>query len=180
MWLANALTLARIPLAGVFWLTYGDRAWSFAIIAAAAVTDALDGTLARRARARTPSASTAGEWLDPLADKVFVVCVLAAAATHGTTTWPVVALVCARELLLLPLILAYRITRPCPAHVFQADRLGKITTIVQLGAVVAIVADLAIAPVLVVAACGLGLAAAAHYVARGLTRGTTTISRSPR
>ena len=32
----------------------------------------LDGTFARRARVRDPEASTAGEWLDPLADKIFV------------------------------------------------------------------------------------------------------------
>jgi len=85
MWLANALTLSRIPLAGLFWLTYGDRAWSFAILAVAAITDALDGTFARRARARTPCASTAGEWLDPLADKIFVIVVLAAAVCHGAS-----------------------------------------------------------------------------------------------
>jgi phosphatidylglycerophosphate synthase len=181
MWLANALTLARIPLAALFWLTYGDRRWSLAIIVAAGLTDAVDGTVARRARSRNPDASSAGEWLDPLADKVFVLCVLAAAVVHGTTTWPLVLLVCARELVLIPLIVAYRMTRPRPAHVYQADRLGKATTIVQLGAVTAIVADLTVAPVLAVVACGLGLAAAAHYIARGLMRGMpATVRISPR
>jgi len=160
--------LSRIPLAGLFWLTYGDRAWSFAILAVAAITDALDGTFARRARARTPCASTAGEWLDPLADKIFVIVVLAAAVAHDATTWSLVALVCARELVLVPLAIAYRFARPHTPHAFQADRLGKATTILQLASIIAIVGALPIAPALAIAAGGLGVAAAAHYVARSL------------
>src|SRR5688572_21691773 len=38
MWLAHALTLSRIPLAAVFWLTYGDRRWSIALVMLAALT----------------------------------------------------------------------------------------------------------------------------------------------
>lgn len=168
MWLANALTLVRIPLAGLFWLTYGDRAWSFVILALAAASDALDGTFARRARARTPCASTAGEWLDPLADKIFVLVVLGAAVAHDATTWSLVAFVCARELVLVPLAIVYRLARPRLPHAFQADRLGKTTTVLQLATVAAIVGELPIAPALAITAGGLGLAAAAHYVARSL------------
>lgn len=168
MWLANALTLARIPLAGLFWLTYGDRAWSFAILGVAALTDALDGLCARRARARTPGASTAGEWLDPAADKIFVVAVLAAAIAYGSTTWNVVVMICAREAVLIPLAIAYRMTRPRLPHAFQADRLGKATTIAQLAAVVSIVAGWPVTPALAVLSAGLGLAAVAHYAARSL------------
>ena len=170
MWLANALTLARIPLAGLFWLTYGHLAWSLAIIGVAALTDALDGTVARWERRRGRSGSTAGEWLDPLADKVFVFGVLAATAVRGTTPWALVALVCARELLLVPLAIAYRLTRPRAAHAFQANRLGKAATIAQLAAVLAIVFGLRAAPLLAVVAAVLGLAAVTHYVVRGIAR----------
>jgi cardiolipin synthase len=170
MWLANALTLARIPLAGAFWATYGDRTWSLAILGLAGVSDALDGTLARRARARRPSASTAGEWLDPLADKIFVVAVLGAAAHHGTTAWSTVAMVCTRELVLVPLALAHRMFGRRVPHAYQADRLGKATTIAQLAAAAAIVTRLPIASALAIVAGGLGLTAAAHYVARSLHR----------
>ena len=180
MWLANALTLVRIPLAGLFWLAYGHLAWSLAIVGVAALTDALDGTVARWARGRPEgppeggrrgrSGSTAGEWLDPLADKVFVFGVLAATAVRGTTAWALVALVCARELLLVPLAIAYRLTRPRAPHAFQADRLGKAATIAQLAAVLAIVFGLRAAPLLAVVAAVLGLAAVAHYVVRGIAR----------
>lgn len=178
MWLANALTLARIPLAGLFWLTYGDLAWSLAIVGVAALTDALDGTVARWGRARGAT-STAGEWLDPLADKVFVFGVLAATAVRGTTPWAVVALVCARELVVVPLAIAYRLTRPRAPHAFQADRLGKAATIAQLAAVLAIVLGLRAAPALAVLAAGLGLAAAVHYIARS-AKSSTIQQRGPK
>jgi phosphatidylglycerophosphate synthase len=191
MWLANGLTLARIPLAFGFWVTYGHLGWSLVIVGVAALTDSLDGYFARRARARsgrvqdvrgaidTPQRSALlrgpakpdlaiGEWLDPLADKVFVGIALGAAVIHGAP-WQLALLVITREVVLVPLAAAYRIaltSRPPVAHAFQADALGKATTILQLAAVVAIVAQLSIAAPLALAAAGLGLIAAAHYVAR--------------
>ncbi len=172
MWLANGLTLARIPLALGFWVTYGELGWSLAIVAVAALTDALDGHFARRARARSGRVQdvrgSVGEWLDPLADKGFVGVALAAAIAHGAP-WQLAVLVIARELVLLPLAAVYRVAlaaRPRVAHAFQADAIGKATTIAQLAAVVAIVARLTIAVPLALAAAGLGLVAAGRYVAR--------------
>ena len=171
MWLANGLTLARIPLAGVFWLTYGHVAWSMAVIALAAVTDALDGRIARRARARIgPCASHAGEWLDPVADKVFVFVVLATLVAHAAAPWSVAVLILARELVIVPLGIIYRVVlvaKPPVEHAFQADLLGKATTIAQLFAVLAIVAHAQLLGLsLAIAAGVLGLAAAGHYVIR--------------
>jgi phosphatidylglycerophosphate synthase len=170
MWLANALTLARIPLAGVFWLTYGRVEWSIAVIALAALTDALDGRIARRARARIgPRASRAGEWLDPVADKVFVFVVLATIVSHGAAPWTLAMLVLARELVIVPLGIAYRVAlvaRPHVEHAFQADALGKVTTALQMFAVAAIAANSSLAFPLAGGACIVGLAAAAHYVVR--------------
>ena len=168
MWLANALTLSRIPLACLVWLTYSDREWTLALVAVAALTDALDGTIARRARARGQH-GTAGEWLDPAADKIFVVVVLAAAVAYGDASLGLVALVCARELVLLPLAAVYRLHGPRRPHAFQADALGKATTIAQLAAVVSLVMRQPFAPALAVLAGGLGVAAAAHYVGRSVT-----------
>ena len=177
MWLANLLTLARIPLAALFWVAYGHVAWSLAIVGVAALTDAFDGRLARRARARSGRAhqASAGEWLDPLADKIFVIVALAAAVAHGAPA-EIAAAVVAREIVLVPLAIVYRallVARPRVAHAFQADALGKVTTIVQLAAVVAIVGELPGAAPLAFAAAGLGLLAAAHYIARA----TTTMAR---
>lgn len=170
MWLANAITMARVPLTGLFWHTYGDRRWSLGILGVAALTDAVDGAVARRARARSGSTSTVGEWLDPAADKVFVFGALAAAVAHGDTSWGDVALVCAREALVLPLAAAYRLTSGRPPHAFQADRLGKVATAAQLAAVVGIVARLRGARVLAAAAGVLGVAAVVHYVVRARAR----------
>src|SRR4051812_9684951 len=104
MWLANALTLSRIPLAVVFWMTYGDPRLSIALVGLAALTDAADGTVARWAQRRRGGAprSTAGEWLDPLADKIFVIGVLGAIQVHDPAPWGLIALIAARELVLIP------------------------------------------------------------------------------
>jgi len=170
MWLANTLTVARIPLAAVFWATYGRVEWSILVIVLAAATDALDGRIARRARARSPNAGHAGEWLDPVADKVFVFVVLGSIVAHGDAPWALAVLVLARELVIVPLGIAYRfmlVSRPPVEHAFQADALGKATTIVQLAAVLALVTRApVVGPVLAVAAAVLGLAAAVHYVVR--------------
>jgi cardiolipin synthase len=170
MWLANTLTISRIPLAILFWVTYGDVYWSLAIVALAALTDALDGTIARWARARG-SSSTAGEWLDPLADKFFVLVVLASIAIQQHTPWPIIIAIGARELLIIPIGIAYRLvlsTRPPVEHAFKADALGKATTIAQLFALTAVIGDLPWAPAIAIVTGVLGVTAAAHYVVRGL------------
>jgi phosphatidylglycerophosphate synthase len=168
MWLANALTLSRIPLAAAFCITYGRVGWSLAIIGAAAATDALDGTFARRAHARGKH-GTAGEWLDPLADKIFVVAALVTVVVRSPAEWPLVLVTCARELALGPLVVGYRVgrsARPVVPHVFRADVLGKATTIGQIATVVALVAYLPVAMPLALLTGVLGLATVAHYVVR--------------
>jgi phosphatidylglycerophosphate synthase len=73
----NALSAARLALAAaVPWLGPGGRV---AAVAAAAVTDVLDGYLARRWG--TPSAL--GRLLDPLADKAFVLVLLGTLLAEG-------------------------------------------------------------------------------------------------
>lgn len=167
MWLANALSLSRIPLAGAFWVTYGDRAWSLALVVLAALTDAADGTVARWARRRTGDRSTTGEWLDPLADKVFVIFVLGAIQAHDPAPWGLVALIAARELVLIPLAAVYRVAvHGRRAHAFKAEPIGKAATIAELGAVVALILRSPIAWPLALAAAGLGLAAVGSYVVR--------------
>ena len=78
MWtLPNLLSIFRIALVPllVYFLTYSDpasSAWAAAIFLLGAVTDYLDGYLARR----NQSVSDLGKLLDPIADKVFVVAAL--------------------------------------------------------------------------------------------------------
>lgn len=172
MWLANALTLSRIPLAVVFWLTYGtDWRLSLGLVAAAAVSDAADGTVARWALRRRHDAgatrSTVGEWLDPVADKVFVVLVLGAIQAHDPAPWGLIALIVARELVLIPLGGLYRLlVHGRGEHAFQAQAVGKAATIAELFAIAALIAYRpAVAP-LAVAAAVLGLLAVIQYIVR--------------
>src|SRR5438105_7555535 len=90
----NLLSLARVPLGAAFWLAFGPPGEppyiAFLIMALAAVTDVLDGYVARRQAARAAGGTGAdvgsgggsgggtGAWLDPICDKLFVGAVLAA------------------------------------------------------------------------------------------------------
>jgi len=67
---ANQLTLLRMLLIPVLALLvlYGHMGWALITFIVAAVTDALDGVLARRTGQKT----TLGAWLDPMADKLLV------------------------------------------------------------------------------------------------------------
>lgn len=181
MWLANALTLSRIPLAVLFWVTYGDPRWSFALVALAAVTDAADGNVARwamrrraaRAQATTPATtpptSTVGEWLDPAADKVFVIVVLGAIQVHDPAPWALIALIAARELVIIPLAAVYRVVMPGPMpHAFKAGVVGKAATVAELFAIAALVVHSPLAWAFAIAAATLGLVAIGTYIARSL------------
>jgi phosphatidylglycerophosphate synthase len=162
MWLAHALTLARIPIAIAIAYAYGDTWPVVALIALAAATDVADGNVARFMQRRGHTHPAIGGWLDPLADKLFVAIVLAAIAIH-THSVLVIALIGARELLLLPLLAIYLATRTDRTEL-HADVLGKIATIAQFFALAFAVAlpDHAL-PGAIVAAV-LGVASVVHYV----------------
>lgn len=68
---ANQLTLLRVLLipAFVILVVYGYLGWALVVFAAAGLTDALDGLLARWWRQKT----SLGAWLDPAADKLLLV-----------------------------------------------------------------------------------------------------------
>lgn len=168
MWLAHVLTLSRIPIALGFWWSYGDRRWSMALLALAALTDAADGAVARWSRRRTGiTTPSAGEWLDPLADKVFVLVAIGAVQHHAPAPWPLVALIVARELVLIPLATVYRLAiHGRGAHAFQAAPIGKAATVAEVAALAALVLYRPALPALAIVAGVLGVAAAARYVLR--------------
>ena len=162
MWIAHALTLSRIPLALALWWLWGDPAWSVALVALAAISDAADGMVARWAKRRGFRGPDIGGWLDPAIDKLFVAVVLAAIWTH-THQLVVLALIGARELVLLPLLAVYLALRR-PHRKLRADAFGKVATIAQFIALCVIaIAPARAVPAAIVAAV-LGLAAAGHYV----------------
>jgi cardiolipin synthase len=68
---ANQLTILRMLLipAFVILLLYGHRGWALTTFLIAALTDLLDGLIARATGQKT----TLGAWLDPMADKLLLV-----------------------------------------------------------------------------------------------------------
>jgi phosphatidylglycerophosphate synthase len=171
MWLAHLLTVARIPLAVAFWLVAPHPHWAVSVLGVAALTDLADGHVARRARQRAPQTgrwADAGAWLDPLCDKTFAITVLTALAVRLDVGIGLLLLIAARELVLVPLALIYRLT---PLHDrfrydFRSMPAGKHATIAQFLAIVAILLEVPGATVLAIGAAIVGLDAAARYLAR--------------
>ena len=86
--LPNILTLSRILLIPIFVLVYvvpgpGTYLVSALLFGLAAITDWLDGYLARRLNQATPF----GAFLDPVADKLIVVAALVVLIGHHNTLW---------------------------------------------------------------------------------------------
>lgn len=84
----NILTLFRLLLIPVFlWLFYSGlesaRFWAALVFVLAAITDALDGYLARKLEQSTPF----GAFLDPVADKVMVVMALVLVTVDKQSLW---------------------------------------------------------------------------------------------
>lgn len=162
MWPAHLVTLLRIPL-GV-WIAFaaGETGLVIALITAAAVSDAADGTLARYLKRRGRSSPDIGGWLDPVADKIFVAVVLVSIGVH-THSVLVIALIGARELLLVPLLGIYVAThhdRPA----LHADGFGKLATVAQFFALAVAMAAPAWALPAAIVTAAVGLIAVAHYV----------------
>lgn len=95
----NIITVARlIAVPGVIWLVLADRMTAaFWLFAAAGISDAIDGYLAKRLDAR----SVLGSYLDPLADKLLLVAIYALLGLAGHVPVWLVVLVVARDALLL-------------------------------------------------------------------------------
>lgn len=104
--LPNLLTASRLILAPfVAWRLYlGDVEGAFWLFAVAALTDLLDGTLARLLNQR----SVLGAWLDPIADKVMLLTTLSMLAVIGLLPLWLLGLVLVRDGVILAGAEAYR------------------------------------------------------------------------
>ncbi|EPR42221.1 CDP-diacylglycerol/glycerol-3-phosphate 3-phosphatidyltransferase [Desulfovibrio sp. X2] len=127
--LANKLTLLRIaavPLL-VFLLYFPNRVtcWiALVIFIAAALTDMVDGMVARR----QALVSNLGKFLDPLADKLLICSVLVMLVMLSWAPAWVAVLIIARELMVTGL----RAMAADKGLVIAADRYGKLKTILQI------------------------------------------------
>jgi len=94
----NAITLVRLLLLPVFIVLIVDEHYwsSMVVIAIVFLTDFVDGFVARR----TGAISELGKWLDPVADRLTVIAVVAAFALGGLLSWPVFVLILLPDVLL--------------------------------------------------------------------------------
>jgi len=134
--LPNLLTMGRIvaiPL--VLWLmSRGSREgnfWAMMTYSLAAITDFVDGYLARR----MGLTSLLGKFLDPLADKLIVLATLMLMVQQGHVPAWAVIIIAARELS----VTALRTIAMGEGVVIAASRGGKDKTAVQMVAVLALI-----------------------------------------
>lgn len=181
--LPNLLSLSRLPLGGVFWATVGPTAtplssgMALGVMGLAAATDVLDGTIARR---RGASNAGMGSWLDPICDKLFVGAVLGALHFQRGVPFWLLAVIVARELIQLPMVVVYRVfptLRHWLRYDFRASHLGKAATIIQFLAIGSLVMGWPTAYPLAWGAFGVGLVALADYVRRAVAIGKRRLNQ---
>jgi CDP-diacylglycerol--glycerol-3-phosphate 3-phosphatidyltransferase len=151
MTIANGLTLFR-ALAGIpvfFALGYGERTLAVIVFGVAAISDAVDGYLARRGG----TAEGRGMILDPLADKALVLPTLIGLALIRSVRLEIAAIIVVRELF----VAGVRIAMYRQGHRTHASGTAKAKTACEMAALVLLIAP----PTPVAAAVGAALLSAA-------------------
>jgi cardiolipin synthase len=124
----NQLTFLRLGFLPLFLvLIMGDHyKWALAVLLLAAVSDGLDGWLARHLNQRT----ALGAYLDPIADKLLLSSSFLVLSLRGKVVWWLTIVVMTRDMMMLTaavviiLVVGYR---PFPPTVY-----GKLTTFTQI------------------------------------------------
>jgi cardiolipin synthase len=124
----NQLTFLRLGFLPFFiiCILYDRYAWALALLIVAALTDGLDGLLARRLDQK----SALGAYLDPIADKLLLSSSFFFLALKGKIHWWLAILVLGRDVLILittGAILVVAGYRPFPPSIY-----GKVTTTIQI------------------------------------------------
>ena len=126
--LPNRLTLGRalsVPLVVLFvWLGGLWRLIGLGLFAAAGITDFCDGKIARSRGLVTDF----GKFLDPVADKLLVICTMVTLCRLGEMSLCLCIVVIIRELCVDGL----RMIAATQGHVIAAAKLGKLKTTVQM------------------------------------------------
>ena len=132
--LPNKLTILRvimIPFFVVFmYLDFAAAKWiALGIFIAAAITDTLDGQIARRCNlVTTLDRTTFGKFMDPLADKLLVCSAMIALVDQGRIPAWIVIIIIAREFI----ISGFRLIAAEKGVVIAAGIWGKLKTVVQM------------------------------------------------
>ena len=141
----NKLTLIRALLVPVFMvfllfeaIPYGRIIATF-IFSVAAITDSIDGYLARKNNEITDF----GKFLDPLADKLLIIAALVSLVQLGLTNAWIAMIIIARELMVTSIRL---IASSKDGAVIAAGIWGKLKTISQIVAIVCVLLEGTILP----------------------------------
>ena len=133
--LPGLISLARLPLAVAFPFSLRSPGLALGLLAGAAVSDVLDGRLARRLHQETPT----GAALDALMDKVFVLVVVIALVFSGSLTVLEAVLLGTRDLAELPLAAILALSRSDQRAPPMSNPFGKLATVLQFLTVGAII-----------------------------------------
>ena len=133
----NFLTVLRILLVPVIVVALLDEtpngdAFAAVVFAVAAFTDGLDGYLARH----RGSVTTFGKLMDPLADKLLIIAPLISLVSLDRIPAWVAMVIIAREFA----VTALRMVAAEQGVVISASSLGKLKTVVQVAAIMAVIA----------------------------------------
>ncbi|KTD15034.1 CDP-alcohol phosphatidyltransferase family protein [Legionella israelensis] len=139
-YIPNALTFFRLILIVPFlvFLHQQEYIYAFYIFIIAGLTDGLDGWLARHFHWQT----VFGSMIDPLADKLLVVCSFISLALLGSLPWWLVILVILRDITISFGVLAWYLLIQRQMD-FEPTRLSKFNTTFQLSLVTICLFELA-------------------------------------
>ena len=124
----NQITLLRLGFIPIFLIliSYEEYKWALMILVVAALTDGIDGLLARKLNQR----SALGAYLDPIADKLLLSSSFVVLAMAKKVAWWLTLMVLSRDVLLLivaAVIILISGYRPFPPSIY-----GKFTTFFQI------------------------------------------------
>jgi len=131
--LPNLLSVSRIISVPLLIILLIDQlfAWALLLFVVAAVTDAVDGLLARLLHQRT----TLGSYLDPVADKLLTASSFTVLALLNILPGWLAVIVISRDVIILLGLMILFLTSRFPE--IQPSVTSKVTTVFQLGTVIA-------------------------------------------
>jgi cardiolipin synthase len=165
---ANQITILRLVFVPVFaiLLIERDYGWALAVLAAAAISDVVDGTVARIFHQESPL----GVALDPIADKILMTTAYLTLAFRDVLPWWLTILVLSRDVAII--MTAALISLVAGYRPFHPTVLGKASTTLQVATVFVAVAHQAHVPlasgrllqVCIYLAAGVTVASGVHYL----------------
>jgi cardiolipin synthase len=165
---SNQITLLRLVFVPVFAILVLDRHYraALAVLTATALSDVLDGTLARLLRQESPL----GVALDPIADKILMTTGYITLAFRGALPWWLTIVVLSRDVAIV--MTAALICLVAGYRPFHPSLLGKASTAAQVATLFAAVSRRAGVPYItaevviffIYLTAALTLASGVHYV----------------